>query len=108
MNASRRAASPGASPRNAGVLRTAITLLAISLGAVVTAIGAITLRVARRVVTPAPRVPDTRIVDLDTSAQTITLARSPDTELPGRYGLFTTGTLPYIKDRKSTRLNSSH
>lgn len=97
MNASRRAATPGASPRNAGVLRTAIALLAISLGAVATAIGAITLRVARRVVTPAPRVPDTRIVDLDTSAQTITLERSPDTELPGRYGLFTTGTLPYIK-----------
>jgi alpha-beta hydrolase superfamily lysophospholipase len=97
MNASRRAATPGASPRHAGVLRTAIALLALSLGAVATAIGAISLRVARRVVTPAARVPDTRIVDLDTSAQTITLERNPDTELPGRYGLFTTGTLPYVK-----------
>ncbi|MGP3536656.1 alpha/beta hydrolase family protein [Microbacterium sp. RD1] len=97
MNGSRHAGTTGASPRRAGALRAAIALLAISLGAVVTAIGAISLRVARRVVTPAPRVPDTRIVDLDTAAQTITLERTPDTALPGRYGLFTAGTLPYVK-----------
>jgi alpha-beta hydrolase superfamily lysophospholipase len=97
MNASRRAAPPGASPRHAGALRAAIALLAISLSTVVTAIGAISVRVARRVVTPAPRVPDTRIVDLDAGAQTITLERTPDTELPGRYGLFTTGTVSYVK-----------
>jgi alpha-beta hydrolase superfamily lysophospholipase len=52
---------------------------------------------ARRVVTPAQRVPDTRILSLDTAAQTITLSRTPDTELPGRYGLFTSGTASYIK-----------
>ncbi len=97
MNASRRAASSGASPRYAGALHAAIALLGISLGAVLTAIGAISLRVARRVVTPADRVTDTRIVDLDTSAQTVTLTRNADTELPGRYGLFTSGTLPYVK-----------
>ncbi|WP_125131885.1 alpha/beta fold hydrolase [Microbacterium sp. 10M-3C3] len=97
MNGPRHAAGSGASPRSADALRAAATVLALSLGAVVTAIGAISLRVARRVVTPAPRVPDTRIVDLDTTAQTITLARTPDTVLPGRYGLFTTGALPYVK-----------
>jgi uncharacterized protein len=97
MNAPRRAATSGAFPHSAGALRAAAALLAVALGTVVTAIGAIALRVARRVVTPAARVPDTRIVDLDTAAQTVTLARTPDTELPGRYGLFTTGTAPYVK-----------
>ncbi len=55
------------------------------------------LRMARRVVTPAVRVPDTRILSLDTAAQTITLERTADTQLPGRYGLFTSGTETYIK-----------
>ena len=36
---------------------------------------------------PPRRLPDTRILALDTAAQTITLSRTPDTELPGRYGL---------------------
>ncbi|MFJ6652356.1 alpha/beta hydrolase family protein [Microbacterium sp. NPDC091313] len=96
MNGPRHAAGSGASP-SAGALRAALTVLTFSLGAVVTAIGAVSLRVARRVVTPAARVPDTRIVDLDTGAQTITLERTADTSLPGRYGLFTAGTLPYVK-----------
>ena len=47
--------------------------------------------------TPAGRVPDTKIVSLDTAAQTITLSRTPDTALPGRYGLFTEGTASYVK-----------
>jgi len=42
-------------------------------------------------------VPDTRILSLDTSAQTITLSRTDDTVLPGRYGLFTVGTADYVK-----------
>lgn len=96
MNGPRHAAGSGASP-SGGALRAALTVLTFSLGAVVAALGAVSLRVARRVVTPAARVPDTRIVDLDTSAQTITLERTPDTALPGRYGLFTAGTLPYVK-----------
>ncbi len=97
MNGSRHAATSGASPRSAGAVRTALAVLTVSLAAVVAAIGAISLRVARRVVTPATRVPDTRIVDLDTGAQTITLERTADTRLPGRYGLFTAGTVPYVK-----------
>jgi len=97
MNAPRRAASPGASTRLPGVVRVGAALLAVSLTALGAALGAIAVRVARRVVTPAPRIPDTRIVDLDTAAQTITLGRTADTELPGRYGLFTAGTTPYVK-----------
>jgi uncharacterized protein len=96
MNAPRRAATGGAA-RRLGALRAASTVLTLSAGALAAAMGAIALRVARRVVTPAPRVPDTRIVGLDTAAQTVTLARTADTALPGRYGLFTTGTAPYVK-----------
>ncbi len=54
-------------------------------------------RLARRVVTPAVRVADTRILALDTAAQTITLTRTDDTSLPGRYGLFTSGSESYLK-----------
>lgn len=55
------------------------------------------LATARRVVSPAVRRNDTRIIAIDTGAQTIELARTPDTELPGRYGLFATGTYGYVK-----------
>jgi alpha-beta hydrolase superfamily lysophospholipase len=93
MMPSRRAAGPSA--------RTVLSSLAVALGAalagVLTMMGFVTVRMARRVVTPAGRRPDTRIVDVDVAAQTITLARTADTELPGRYGLFTTGTAPYVK-----------
>ena len=97
MNGYRRAAADGGSPSSAAALRTAIALVAISFGAVATAIGAIAIRMARRVVTPATRVADTRIIAVDTAAQSVTLARTPDTELPGRYGLFTTGSQAYVK-----------
>lgn len=97
MNAPRRAATRGASQASAGVIRVAVSLLTLALGAVLTAWGAVSLRVARRVVTPAARVPTSRIVSLDTAAQTITLARDADTELPGRYGLFTTGSVGYVR-----------
>ena len=51
---------------------------------------------ARKVVTPAAsgRHADPRARH---GAQTITLSRTLDTELPGRYGLFTTGSAGYIK-----------
>ncbi|REJ05425.1 alpha/beta fold hydrolase [Microbacterium bovistercoris] len=52
---------------------------------------------ARRVVTPTARSNDTEILAVDTGAQTIELTRTADTELPGRYGLFTTGTYGYVK-----------
>ncbi|GAA3946893.1 alpha/beta hydrolase family protein [Microbacterium soli] len=67
-------------------------LLAIGAAAAVTV-----LATARRVVTPSSRRNDTRIIAVDTGAQTIELDRTLDTELPGRYGLFTTGTYDYVK-----------
>lgn len=106
MLASRRAAVRGASPARSARppapalvagLRVALTVLSLALAAVLALLAAGSLRMARRVVTPAARVPDTRILSLDTAAQTITLSRTPDTELPGRYGLFTTGTSDYVK-----------
>ncbi|MFG6445636.1 alpha/beta hydrolase family protein [Microbacterium sp. P06] len=97
MNGSRRAAANGGSPFHVGALGAAIGLAAIVGATVTTVVGAIAVSMARRVVTPAARSTDTRIVDLDTAAQTVTLARTPDTELPGRYGLFTTGSKAYVK-----------
>ena len=55
------------------------------------------LSIARRVVMPTRSGPNTTILAVDTGAQTIELARTLDTELPGRYGLYTTGTYGYIK-----------
>lgn len=103
---SRRAAMRGAtrpagtrpsSPALVAGIRAALTVLSLALAAVLGMLAAGSLHMARRVVMPARRVPDTRILALDTAAQTITLARTPDTELPGRYGLFTTGTSEYVK-----------
>ena len=95
MNHSRRAAPGGASSR-AGV-RAAVALLTTALMGVAVAWATLSVRVARKVVTPMPRAMDTRIVGLDVAAQTITLTRTPDTQLPGRYGLFTGGTPGYVK-----------
>ncbi|MFT4230814.1 MAG: alpha/beta fold hydrolase [Microbacterium sp.] len=97
MNSPRHAAAhSAASPLLTG-LRAAIALLTGALAAVLAVWGFFSVRIARHVVTPACRVPDTHIVDLDTAAQTITLARTPDTVLPGRYGLITSGTESYLK-----------
>lgn len=68
-------------------------LAALGAGATLAAV----LSTARRVVTPAARANDTEILSVDTGAQTIELTRTADTELPGRYGLFTTGTYGYVK-----------
>lgn len=97
MKASRRAGSRGASSYSPLPLRALALVLSMALGAVLTALGVLSLRVARRVVTPARRVADTRILDVDVAAQTITLERTPDTMLPGRYGLFTSGSADYLK-----------
>lgn len=94
MKASRRAV--GASP-SVALLRVALVALSLALGAVTALMALIAARMARRVVTPAGRRTDTRIVDVDIAAQTITLSRSADTALPGRYGLFTVGTTGYLK-----------
>ena len=112
MVASRRAAMRGAmnGPRGpqapdresptpaliAGV-RAALTVLSLALAGVLAVLAFGSVKMARKVVTPARREADTRILALDTAAQTITLSRTADTELPGRYGLFTTGTSDYIK-----------
>jgi dienelactone hydrolase len=52
---------------------------------------------ARTVLTPAARRPDVRLLGLDPAAQTVTLERTDDTALPGRYGLFTTGSADYLR-----------
>lgn len=78
-------------------LRHAVTLLVPALFAFGTALALVVFAVARRVVTPMRRATDTEILAVDTGAQTIELRRTPDTELPGRYGLFTTGTYGYVK-----------
>ena len=78
-------------------LRHAVALLVPALLALGAGVAFLILGVARRVVTPGRRPLDTEILAVDTGAQTIELSRTPDTELPGRYGLFTTGTYGYVK-----------
>lgn len=97
MKPSRRAVRRDADPLLATGVRTAALALGGALAAVTGAMAVLTIATARKVVTPAVRVPDTRILDLDVAAQTITLGRTQDTELPGRYGLFTSGTQTYVK-----------
>ncbi|MDL5486518.1 alpha/beta hydrolase family protein [Microbacterium wangruii] len=97
MMASRRAVPPGASLTAPAVVGGVLVFLATALSGVLATMGVLAVHMARRVVTPAGRVPDTTIVDVDAAAQTITLTRTADTELPGRYGLFTSGTAPYLK-----------
>lgn len=94
---SRRAGAAGASPTENAVITGSIFGIAAALGLSLTMLGAVAMRVARRVVTPAGRVPDTDLVAVDLAAQTVTLRRTEDTVLPGRYGLFTTGTQTYVK-----------
>ena len=94
---SRRAAMGAPSPALLAGVRAALAVLSAALGLALSGLAFASLRMARRVVTPAVRVPDTRILSLDTAAQTITLERTADTQLPGRYGLFTSGTETYIK-----------
>jgi alpha-beta hydrolase superfamily lysophospholipase len=106
MVASRRAAvrgatrSPGSAPRTPAFVsgvKAALAVLSLALAGALGVLAAGSVVMARKVVTPARRLTDTRILALDTAAQTITLSRTPDTGLPGRYGLFTTGTSDYIK-----------
>lgn len=97
MMTPRRAALGAATVRRFAVLRTLIVVLASALTAVTAMLSFVSVMMARRVVTPAVRVPDTRILAVEVAAQTITLNRTPDTVLPGRYGLFTSGTADYVK-----------
>lgn len=76
--------------------RALVTFL-LALLAAASVLAFVVFRIAHSVVTPARRVPDTEILGIDTRAQTIELSRTADTELPGRYGLFTRGSHDYIK-----------
>ncbi|MFK3833805.1 alpha/beta hydrolase family protein [Microbacterium sp. NPDC087868] len=78
-------------------LRHAVALLLPVLLALGAASALLVLSIARRVVMPTRSGPNTKILAVDTGAQTIELARTLDTELPGRYGLYTTGTYGYVK-----------
>ena len=78
-------------------LRHAVALLVPALLALGTALALLVFSVARRVVIPRKRPADVEILAVDTGAQTIELTRTRDTELPGRYGLFTSGTYGYVK-----------
>ncbi|MDX2375351.1 alpha/beta fold hydrolase [Microbacterium sp. LRZ72] len=95
MIPSRRADGP--SPALATALRLTISALGASLAVLGGVMAVIAGRLARRVVTPAVRQADTVLLGLDTNAQTVTLSRTPDTRLPGRYGLFTSGSASYLK-----------
>ncbi|WP_349310733.1 alpha/beta fold hydrolase [Microbacterium sp. MM2322] len=97
MKASRRAVPDDARSATIVALRSTIVALATAFVSATGLLALLAGRVARRVVTPSARTPDTTIVDVDIVAQTITLSRSDDTVLPGRYGLFTTGTKSYVK-----------
>lgn len=78
-------------------LRHAVSIAVPALIAVAAAAAAVVFATARRVVAVAARSNDVEIIAVDTGAQTIELGRTPDTELAGRYGLFTTGTQSYVK-----------
>ncbi len=95
--ASRRAVPDSVRPGSAAVVRGTVFGLTTALVGATGALAIVAGRVARRVVTRSARIPDTLLVDVDTAAQTITLGRTPDTALPGRYGLFTSGTQDYLK-----------
>ena len=92
-------------------LRHAVALLVPALLAFGAAVAALLVfGTARRVVSVGKRVPDVVIRSVDTGAQTIELQRTLDTELPGRYGLFTTCLLytsPSPRDRTRSRMPSS-
>lgn len=71
--------------------------MAVAAGVIV---GGTTLSfaIARKVVTPATRrLTDVEVIGVDHDAQMITLGRSLDTILPGRYGLFVNGAREYLK-----------
>ena len=77
-------------------VRAALTVM-LSFVAAGAFLAFLVFRIAHSVVTPARRKPDLEILAVDPAAQTIELTRTADSELPGRYGLFTTGSHSYVK-----------
>ena len=79
------------------VLSALAVTTALGCGIIVGATAA-AFAIARKVVTPVTRrLADTQVLSVDTRAQTITLRRTADTVLPGRYGLFVNGERDYLK-----------
>ncbi|MGO1414643.1 MAG: alpha/beta hydrolase family protein [Microbacterium gubbeenense] len=92
LRRSRRAASD-----RAGLLEVFGAAAALAIGVIVGGT-MLSFAIARKVVTPATRrLTDVEIVGIDRGSQTITLARSFDTVLPGRYGLFVNEAHEYLK-----------
>ncbi|WP_308291554.1 alpha/beta fold hydrolase [Microbacterium sp. G2-8] len=76
----------------------AATIAAATTAGIVVGGTLVAFAVARQAVTPLTRrIADTEVVGLDRTAQTITLNRTPDTVLPGRYGLFVNGARDYLQ-----------
>ena len=69
MNAPRRAATGGASHPAAGLVGVSLTLLSLALASTLTAVGAISPRMARRGVTPAAPWEDDAEITLDEEAR---------------------------------------
>ncbi|WP_245559110.1 alpha/beta hydrolase [Microbacterium indicum] len=78
---------------------------------------AVAFAIARKAVSPQQRrIADVQVHAVSRTAQTITLGRTPDTVLPGRYGLFVNGSRGYLKlgsvvaedDRTVTRKLLTH
>ncbi|AWB86492.1 alpha/beta hydrolase family protein [Mycetocola zhujimingii] len=87
MNRHSHAVEPVTRPRRAA-LKISLTIGGF-IATAATASVLLVSAVARRVVTPATkRAQETVVTSLDPRAATITLVRNPDTELPGKYGLW--------------------
>ncbi|WP_394279430.1 alpha/beta hydrolase family protein [Microbacterium sp.] len=97
MKGSRRAVPEGARPASAAVFGGVIVGLATALVSASGVLAFVAARIGRRAIEPAARIADLRLLDVDTASQTVRITRNADTELPGRYGLFTSGTQSYLK-----------
>ncbi|MFV0374583.1 alpha/beta hydrolase family protein [Microbacterium sp.] len=96
--------------------RAALAVSAAAMAGLAVLSATVSMALARKVVRPRQPLTDIEIRAVDTAAQTITLSRTADTILPGRYGLYTTGTASYVKlgsvlssdDRSVTRKLLTH
>ncbi|WP_156761885.1 alpha/beta hydrolase family protein [Microbacterium karelineae] len=98
MRGSRHAATDRARVRVRARVLEAFVVAAAAAAGIVVGGTLVAFAVARKAVTPATRrIADTEVLAIDRSAQTITLRRTLDTVLPGRYGLFVNGAREYLK-----------
>ncbi len=80
-----------------GKLRRAGSLAVITAAVAAFAMLGAAVATIRSLVVPGPRPLDTRVLGFDSDARTITLERTRDTAIPGRWGLFTSGTRDYLQ-----------